>query len=347
MIKQLATALLVTGCLCAAAYGEDNAPIDTPEGMAWIPPGEFRMGTQDPNFTDAQPIHTVRLDGFFIDKTEVTNAQFAEFVKATGYVTVAERTPKAQDFPDVPKENLVAGSIVFRPPSKAVPLNNSYRWWAYVEGAQWRHPQGPGSDIAGRDSHPVVHIAYEDAQAYANWAGKQLPTEAQWEYAARGGLDQNMYTWGNEFKPDDKYMANTFQGHFPDNNTADDGHTATAPVASFPPNGFGLYDTAGNVWEWTQDWYHPHTYQAYAQRTEPSTNPQGPLQSQSHDPAEPGVAKRVQKGGSFLCTDQYCTRYMPAGRGKGEPTSSTNHLGFRCVINVAPDKANNKSVNNR
>jgi formylglycine-generating enzyme required for sulfatase activity len=216
-----------------------------------------------------------------------------------------------------------------------VPLNNALQWWRYVPGANWKHPDGPTSDLKGREKHPVVHVAYEDAAAYAKWAGKRLPTEAEWEHAARGGLDQAPFTWGNEFRLDGQFMTNSFQGHFPEKNTAEDGFAGTAPVASFPPNGYGLFDTAGNVWEWTSDWYHPRTFAAYARRTELTINPQGPAEAEAADPDEPGVKKRVQKGGSFLCTDQYCTRYMPGGRGKGEPSTGASHVGFRCVKSPA------------
>lgn len=286
------------------------------------------MGSDDPRFPDSQPVHRVVVDGFWMDATEVTNEQFAAFVDETHYVTVAEETPRAEDFPGAPPENLVAGSVVFSPPAGRVPLDNHFQWWTYVKGANWRHPEGPDSDLKDREKHPVVHVAFRDAQAYAKWAGKRLPTEAEWEFAARGKLDQKPYVWGDEFKPDRKFMANSFQGHFPDKNTAEDGFVATSPVRSFPANGYGLYDVAGNVWEWTSDWYRPDYYQQLAQQGV-AKNPQGP--NNSFDPSEPGVAKRVHKGGSYLCTDQYCTRYMPGGRGKGEPDTGTNHLGFRCV----------------
>lgn len=308
-----------------------NTFAETPKGMVWIPAGEFRMGSDDPRFRDAQPIHRVWVDGFWMDATEVTNAEFAAFVEATKYVTVAERAPKAEDFPGVPAENLVAGSICFAPPDHPVALNHMEQWWRYVPGACWKHPEGPASDLKGRENLPVVHVAYEDAAAYAHWAGKRLPTEAEWERAARGGIEQAKYVWGDAFQPGEKFMANSFQGHFPETNTAADGFVGAAPVASFPSNGFGLFDMAGNVWEWTSDWYHPRTYEAYAKKAELTVNPVGPPMDQSVDPTEPGVRKRVQKGGSYLCTDQYCTRYMPGGRGKGEPSSATNHLGFRCV----------------
>jgi len=300
-----------------------------PDEMVWIPGGEFSMGSDEEMFTDARPIHRVALNGFWMDKTEVTNAQFAKFVDASGYVTIAERKPRAEDFPGVPAEKLVAGSIVFTPPKEAVPLDNYMQWWAYVEGANWRHPEGPRSDLKGRDDHPVVHIAYDDALAYAKWAGKRLPTEAEFEWAARGGLDRKKYAWGDDFKPEGKFRANSFQGNFPNKNTAEDGFAASAPVGSFEPNAFGLFDVAGNVWEWCSDWYRADYYQTLSSQGALSKNPPGPRDSS--DPNEPGVAKRVTKGGSFLCTDQYCSRYMPGGRGKEAPDTGTNHLGFRLV----------------
>jgi formylglycine-generating enzyme required for sulfatase activity len=312
-----------------------------PEGMVWVPGGEFTMGCEDPRrlphggpdaMPDARPIHRVSVDGFWMDRVEVTNKQYAAFVKATGYVTVAERTPKAEDFPGAPPENLVAGSVVFTPPPQAVPLDNHYQWWSYVKGASWRHPEGPKSSIEKRDDYPVVHIAYEDAEAYAKWAGKKLPTESEWEFAARGGLTGKTYAWGDEFRPGGKWMANTWQGKFPLNDTAEDGFAGMAPVARFPANGYGLFDMAGNVWEWCSDWYRPD---GYAECTSAAgkggivRNPQGP--ESSFDPAEPRERKRVHRGGSYLCTEQYCTRYMIGTRGKGELSSASNHLGFRCV----------------
>jgi formylglycine-generating enzyme required for sulfatase activity len=291
------------------------------------------MGSDDPRFLDAQPVHRVAMDGFWIDETEVTNEQFAMFVEATGYVTIAERVPRAEEFPGAPPENLVAGSVVFAPPGNAVELSDHYQWWTYIPGANWRHPDGPGSTIDDRRNHPVVHIAWDDAMAYAAWAGKRLPTEAEWEYAARGGLDRQPFAWGGEFQPGGKFMCNSFQGHFPEKNTAEDGFASTAPERSFSPNAYGLYDMAGNVWEWCSDWYRPDTFARRTMEGEIAANPRGP--NTTFDPSEPGVAKRVMKGGSYLCTDQYCTRYMPGGRGKGEPSTGTNHLGFRCVKDAA------------
>jgi formylglycine-generating enzyme required for sulfatase activity len=311
-----------------------------PAGMVWIPGGEFSMGAADPMgadgndvgmnaTTDSRPIHRVYVDGFWIDATEVTNEQFGAFVKATGYMTVAERTPRAEDFPGAPREDLVAGSVVFAQPDRPVPLDNYLRWWSYVKGANWRHPLGPLSSIDGKERFPVVHLAYDDAAAYAKWAGKRLPTEAEWEFAARGGLTGQVYPWGDEFKKDGRWMANTHQGHFPDHDSGEDAFTGIGPVAQFPPNAYGLYDVAGNVWEWVSDWYRPDYYATLAAGGAVARNPAGP--SSSYDPSEPGVPKRVMRGGSFLCTDQYCSRYMVGTRGKGEVSTGTNHLGIRLV----------------
>lgn len=321
----------------------DPSPGEAPAGMVWISGGEFSMGCADPRgvlfgghdaMADARPIHRVRVGGFWCDVHEVTNRQFAEFVAATNYVTVAERPPRAEDFPDAPPENLVAGSIVFTPPAESVPLRDRtgfahLRWWAYVPGACWRHPAGPGSDLEGHGDDPVVHVAYEDAVAYAAWAGKRLPTEAEWEHAARGGLAGARYPWGDDFKPAERWMANTWQGRFPQENTAEDGFAGVAPVGRFEANAFGLHDMSGNVWEWCSDWYRPDAYATDVKRAAVTVDPQGP--GDSFDPAEPGQPKRVQRGGSYLCSEDYCARYIVGTRGKGEVSSGTNHTGFRCV----------------
>jgi formylglycine-generating enzyme len=321
-------------------------PQNHPVGMVWIPGGEFSMGCKDPRLlpeggneamADARPIHRVYVDGFWMDKTDVTNAQFAKFVNATGYTTVAERKPRREDFPGVPAEKLVPGSAVFTPPSHPVPLDDYAQWWSYVPGANWRHPLGPGSSIRGRDNYPVVQIAYEDAMAYAKWAGKRLPTEAEWEFAARGGLTGKPYAWGDGMRSHGKWMANTHQGHFPDHDDASDGYQGIAPVAQFAANGYGLYDITGNVWQWTSDWYRADYYAQLASSGRIARNPGGP--ASSFDPGEPGVAKKVQRGGSFLCTAQYCSRYILGTRGKGEVSSATNHAGFRCVADRAPSTA--------
>ena len=313
-----------------------------PAGMAWIPGGEFSLGCADPRslpyggsdpMRDARPVHRVRVSGFWMDIHEVTNDEFGEFVEATGYLTVAEQPPQAEDFPGAPPENLVAGSIVFTPPREQVPVRDAsgtahLRWWAYVPGASWRHPSGPASDLEGRGDEPVVHVAYEDAKAYAAWAGKRLPSEAEWECAARGGLAGATYPWGDEFRPGGTWMANTWQGRFPAEHTAEDGYAGIAPVGRYPANAYGIHDMSGNVWEWCSDWYRPDTYERDAARGIVD-DPRGP--ADSHDPAEPGQIKRVQRGGSFLCSDQYCSRYIVGTRGKGEVSSATNHIGFRCV----------------
>jgi formylglycine-generating enzyme required for sulfatase activity len=313
-------------------------PGPAPEGMVWIPGGEFSMGSDLaseslcglPGVTrDAVPVHRVYVDGFWMDKTDVTNEEFEKFVKATGYVTVAEQRPTRAEFPTAPPENLVAGSTVFTPTPSPVPLKNHYQWWSYVRGANWRHPAGPDSDLKGREKYPVVQIAYEDAAAYGKWGGKRLPTEAEWEFAARGGLSAKLYAWGDEFKPGGKYMANTYQGSFPVTGTGEDGFAGVAPVAQFPANGYGLYDMAGNVWQWCSDWYSADYYATLAAQGGVARNPQGP--DSPNDPAEPAERKRAHRGGSFLCTDQYCTRYMVGTRGKGEVRTASNHVGFRCV----------------
>ena len=321
-----------------------SAPRPVPEGMVWIPGGEFSMGSQVPSegvctmatmnaVNDAQPIHRVYVDGFWMDTNDVTNEKFEQFVKATGYVTVAEIAPTKEQFPTAPPENLVAGSTVFTPTKEPVPLNDYFQWWRYVHGANWRHPTGPDSDLKGKENYPVVQIAYADAAAYAKWAGKRLPTEAEWEFAARGGLSGKTYFWGDEFRPGGKWMANIYTGQFPVKDTGEDGFAGIAPVGQFPPNGYGLYDMAGNVWQWCSDWYRPDYYaRLKLAGIVVARNPQGP--DKSYDPGD-NQPERVQRGGSFLCTDQYCTRYMMGTRGKGDIDTGCNHLGFRCVKDAA------------
>jgi len=315
-----------------------SPPGKVPEGMIWIPGGEFSMGAAADGggscempmaSNDAGPIHRVRVDGFWVDATAVTNEQFEQFVKATGYVTIAERTPTKEEFPTAPAENLVAGSVVFAPTDHEVPLDNHFQWWTYIPGANWRHPLGPDSDLKGKEKYPVVQVAYPDAEAYAKWAGKRLPTEAEFEFAARGGLSGKTYVWGDEFRPNGKWMANTWQGKFPVKDAGEDGFAGIAPVKRFPPNGYGLYDMAGNVWEWCSDWYRPDYYKTLSEKGGVAINPQGP--DSPFDPAEPNEKKRVHRGGSFLCNSQYCSRYIVGTRGKGEVNTGTNHLGFRCV----------------
>jgi formylglycine-generating enzyme required for sulfatase activity len=316
------------------ATGTSNAD------MAWIPGGTFSMGGVNPTgmtdggmeaMDDARPVHRVFVDGFYMDKTEVTNAQFTKFVKATGYVTVAEQKPTAAEFPGARPEELIAGSVVFTPPNHKVQLNDLSQWWSYQKGGDWKHPLGPSSDLKGKENYPVVQVCWEDAAAYAKWAGKRLPTEAEWEFAARGGKAGDLYPWGNQLKQDGRWMANTFQGSFPDHDNAEDGETGLGPVKKYPANAYGLYDMAGNAWEWCADWYGNDYYNSFDPNTV-ARNPKGP--SASLDPQEPGQKKKVQRGGSFLCTDQYCTRYMVGSRGKGEYRSATNHVGFRCVQDI-------------
>lgn len=321
---------LVLGVILASA-GCAPAPNPTgaPSGMVWIPGGTFSMGCENCGMPDALPIHLVSLDGYWMDRTPVTNAEFERFVKATGYVTVAERELDPKDYPGVPRDKLVPGSAVFRPTSRPVPLDNPLQWWQYTPGASWKHPEGPDSSIRDRSDHPVVQIAFEDATAYAKWIGKRLPTEAEFEFAARGGLDRNRYPWGNEMTPGGKAAANTWQGQFPAKDQGEDGYFGTSPVTAFPPNGFGLHDMGGNVWQWCADWYRPDYYGTLAASARVAHDPQGP--SDSFDPQEPGLAKKVLRGGSYLCTDQYCARYLVGSRGKSEVSSATSNLGFRLV----------------
>lgn len=313
-----------------------------PKGMVWIPGGEFSMGSnvEDESLCsqkgvtkDAAPIHRVYVDGYYMDETEVTNEEYEKFVKATGYVTVAEQKPTKEEFPTAAEDDLIAGSVIFSPTPAAVNLNNFLQWWNYIGGTDWKHPLGPESSIKGKEKYPVVHIAYEDAEAYAKWAGKRLPTEAEWEFAARGGKTGEIYAWGNVLKPNGKFQANIYQGHFPikDGDSGEDGFKGIAPTAQYAPNPYGLYDMAGNVWEWTNDWY-SNTYYETLSKNGVAKNPQGP--ESSNDPSEPDQPKKVHRGGSFLCTDQYCTRYMVGTRGKGEVRSAANHLGFRCVKSI-------------
>ncbi len=313
-----------------------------PEGMVWIPGGEFSMGCTDPTLcvdggqepmADARPIHRVVVDGFWMDKTDVTNEQFAKFVAGDRLCNDRRTNSAAEDFPGAPPENLVAGSTVFTPTSEPVSLKNYFQWWRYEHGANWRHPEGAKSNLQGREKFPVVQVAFADAAAYAKWAGKRLPTEAEWEFAARGGHSGKIYAWGDDFHPGGKFMANTYQGRFPVHDTGDDGFAGIAPVAQFPPNDYGLFDMSGNVWQWCSDWYRPDYYQTLSAAGEVAHNPRGP--DTPFDPAEPGQKKRVHRGGSYLCTDQYCTRYMVGTRGKGEQSTASNHLGFRCVMPAA------------
>jgi sulfatase modifying factor 1 len=302
-------------------------------GMIFVPGGTFRMGS-DKHYPEEAPVHRVIVDSFWIDAAPVTNRQFDEFVRATSHVTFAEIPPDPKDYPGALPHMLYAGSLVFTPPSHRVDLRNWGEWWQFLKGADWRHPYGPGSDIDGLDDHPVVHIAYVDALAYAKWVGKDLPTEAEWEFAARGGLDGAEYAWGDEFSPGGKLMANTWHGEFPRENLKPDGYDRTSPVTAFPPNGYGLYDMIGNVWEWTNDWFsQKHRPDAQKACCIPE-NPRGGRANESFDPAQPNIKipRKVIKGGSHLCAPNYCRRYRPAARHAEAVDTSTSHLGFRCVV---------------
>lgn len=323
MVMSRLSLLTALSLLAAAPPPTDRDP------MVPIRGGTFHMGCADCQMDDALPVHLVEVSAFWIDPTPVTNAAFARFVAATGYRTVAERPLDPKQFPDVSPDLLVPGSSVFSPPSVDVPLVDYLLWWSYVPGASWRRPEGPGSDVTTRHNHPVVHVAWEDADAYCRWAGKRLPTEAEYEFSARGGMDGKRYAWGDELKPGGKWMANIWQGRFPSHNTREDGYAGTSPVKAFVPNGYGLYDVAGNVWQWTADWYRADYFKTLAATGRPVKDPTGP--AASDDPREPGVKKRVQKGGSFLCSARYCSRYLVGSRGKGAVDSGSSNVGFRCA----------------
>jgi sulfatase modifying factor 1 len=299
--------------------------------MVWIPGGTFQMGSDD-HYPEEGPAHPVTVDGFWIDQFPVTNRQFQRFAKETSYITLAERTPNPEDYPGAFPESLVAGSLVFHQPNHPVDLHHTH-WWSYVPGANWRHPEGPGSSIKGRENHPVVHIACEDAEAYAAWAGKSLPTEAQWEFAARGGLEGAIYAWGDELMPDDKLMANFWLGEFPWQNLKSH-HPTTTAVTSYPPNGYCLYDMIGNVWEWTSDWYQDRHPAKPLKACCIPVNPVGCRREESIDAStsEFQIPRRVLKGGSFLCAPNYCRRYRPAARHPEMIDTSTCHIGFRCIV---------------
>jgi formylglycine-generating enzyme len=302
--------------------------------MTWVPGATFRMGS-DEHYPEEAPVHSVTVDGLWIDTAAVTNRQFAEFAEAIGYRTVAERALDPADFPGAPPENLVAGSLVFTRTSGPVDLRHLSQWWTWMPGACWRHPEGPGSTLDGRAEHPVVHVAHEDAAAYAAWAGKALPTEAEWELAARGGLDGAVYTWGDEPERPGERLANFWHGDFPWRPA--EGYGTTQPVGSFPPNGYSLYDMAGNVWEWTSDWHSArHPEDADKPCCVPQ-NPRGGDETGSFDPAQPQfrIPRRVIKGGSFLCADSYCMRYRPAARRPQMIDTGMSHIGFRCVVRHA------------
>jgi formylglycine-generating enzyme len=306
--------------------------------MVWVPGGEFVMGS-DRHYPEEAPAHRVAVGGFWMDRFQVTNERFRRFVKETGHVTVAQRRPSPADYPAATPDLLVPGSTVFVQPRHRVDLRDHYHWWRYLPGADWRHPRGPASEIRGLSKHPVVHVAWDDVEAYAHWAGRQLPTEAEWEFAARGGLEGAEYAWGDELLPAGRHMANTWQGEFPIVNTELDGFRWTAPVGSFPPNGYGLYDMAGNVWEWTADWYQDHAKVVDSCCT--AANPRGGDRELSYDPQELElgirIPRKVIKGGSHLCAENYCRRYRPAARMPQAIDTSTSHLGFRCIARVPPE----------
>lgn len=300
--------------------------------MAFVPGGVFTMGS-DKHYPEEKPVRRVKVGGFWMDLTPVTVGQFREFVNASGYVTLAERQPNAEDYPGALPHMLRAGSLVFSSPTEAISLNDWSRWWTFEFGADWRLPQGQGANPSS-DNHPVVHIAYCDAEAYAKWAGKELPTEAEWEFAARGGLEGAEFAWGDEFAPDGRHMANTWQGAFPNENTAEDGFLGTSPSGAFPPNGYGLYDMIGNVWEWTSDWYSERRAVEASKTCCPPQNPRGGREEESYDTGQPEIRipRRVIKGGSHLCAPNYCQRYRPAARHAQAVDTSASHLGFRCII---------------
>jgi formylglycine-generating enzyme required for sulfatase activity len=347
----IAAAGMMAYTLSTALRGQTQTARKGPPGMVWIPAGDFFMGNdQRLSRPNERPAHRVRLSGFWMDQHHVTNAEFRRFVEATGYITTAERKPdwetiRVQVFPDTPKpadDQLIAGAMVFVGTPEPVPLNDWTQWWRFVPGANWQHPQGPQSNIDGKDNHPVVQVSYEDAQAYAHWAGKRLPTEAEWEFAARGGLSKSNYAWGNEFNPNGKKMANTFEGTFPVVTTKTLGIAGTTPVQSFPPNGYGLYDMAGNAWQWVADWYRSDAFQIEAKRLAESgqrvvENPQGPADSYDIETrtGPENAPSRVIRGGSFLCSEEYCTSYRPSARRGNDPFNPMSHIGFRLVMSDA------------
>ena len=316
-----------------SARGDAPPRTDAPPGMLRIPGGGFLMGS-DHHYPEEKPAHRVTVSPFWMERTTVTNADFARFVAATGYVTVAERPLDPAAYPGAQPGMLAPGALVFRMTEGPVDTRELANWWHWTRGAQWRHPEGPGSDLDGRADHPVVQVAYEDAEAYARWAGKDLPTEAEWEFAARGGLDGAEFVWGDELAPGGVHLANTWQGPFPWRNFAADGFERTAPVASYPPNGYGLHDMAGNVWQWTRDWFATRHAADPAKPCCAPADPRGPAMDGSYDQAQPRIRipRKVVKGGSFLCAPSYCRRYRPAARHAQMVDSGMSHIGFRCVV---------------
>jgi formylglycine-generating enzyme len=352
MCRFLCLAMLTSASFAAtylAVTYWPQAPVEKPSGMVWVPGGEFTMGTDsDLGRPEEKPAHRVRLDGFWMDETEVTNGQFRRFVESTDYATTAEKAPTVDEIlgqsrpgtPPPAKEKLVPGSLVFTPTPGPVNLDNYSQWWKWTPSANWRHPEGPGSSIAGKEAHPVVHVSWDDAIAYAKWASKRLPSEAEWEFAARGGLDGKTYVWGDELPGlGGKWRANIWQGNFPYHNRAEDGYDRTAPVKSYQPNGYGLYDMAGNVWEWCSDFYRADLYRLRAGQGV-MVNPTGP--ASSFDPRHLFGPSRVQRGGSFLCSEGYCSRYRPSARQGCSPDTGMAHVGFRCVR--TPDRLNKRST---
>lgn len=304
--------------------------------MVWIPGGTFRMGSNK-HYPEERPAHRVTVDGFWMDRYPVTNARFARFVEATGHKTFAELTPNPEDYPDAQPDLLFAGSLVFVQPSARVDLGDIRKWWQYVRGANWQYPFGVESSNDSHGAHPVVHVTFADAEAFARWDGKELPTEAEWEFAARGGLDGAAFAWGDEFLPGGRHMANTWQGEFPWQHRSTDGYERTSPVGVFPQNGYGLFDMVGNVWEWTTDWYQPRHPHEEPKACCIPRNPRGPDAEGSYDPAEPQIRipRKVLKGGSHLCAPNYCRRYRPAARYPQSIDTSTSHIGFRCILRPA------------
>ena len=291
------------------------------------------MGS-DRHYPEEAPAHRVTVAGFWMDRYAVTNARFEKFVRDTQYVTFAERQPDPKRYPNARPELMCPGSLVFVRPPHPVSLHSVSNWWHFVRGADWRHPRGPGSTVVGFATHPVVHVSYLDAEAFAQWAGKELPTEAEWEFAARGGLEGAVYAWGEEFMPNGRPMANTWQGRFPHENTLVDGWEGTSPVGTFPPNGYGLYDAIGNVWEWTADWYRPYHRGSSGKALSPPLNPRGAALLNIGDPTMPDskLPRKVLKGGSHLCSPNYCQRYRPAARSPEPIDTTTSHIGFRCIV---------------
>jgi sulfatase modifying factor 1 len=316
-----------------ASYRLDNHASEQRAGAVFVPGGTFRLGS-DVHYPEEAPVHRVRVNAFWMDRAPVTNRDFRKFVEATGHVTVAEIAPDSRHYPGALPHMLKAGSLIFSPPDHPVDLTNFANWWAFKFGANWRRPYGKGSSIRGLDDHPVVHVAFQDAEAYAKWAGKELPTEAEWEFAARGGLDGAEFAWGDEFMLNNQQMANTWQGKFPHENLATDGFARTSPVEAFPPNGYGLFDMIGNVWEWTTDWYSPKHEAESSKACCIPDNPRGGPLAASYDPHLPQIRipRKVLKGGSHLCAPNYCRRYRPAARHAQPIDTSTSHIGFRCVV---------------